>query len=121
MDKHITKAKCMDFAVRIVKLSKYIKDTQKEYDLASQLTKSGTSIGANFREAQNAASKKDFINKVTVALKEANETEYWLELLYKVKYISEKEYESIYSDCNELVRLLTSIVKTSKKNEEIDS
>ena len=116
MEKNITKTKTMDFAIRIVKLCNYLKDNQKEFALSAQLLRSGTSIGANFREAQNAVSQKDFVNKISIALKEANETEYWLELLLRTKYLSQKEYENIYVDCNELVCLLTAIVKTSKHN-----
>jgi len=78
------------------------------------LLRSGTSIGANYRESQNAASKKDFINKVTVALKEANETEYWLELLCRTNYLTEPEFTSVMSDCKELVKILVTIIKNAK-------
>ncbi|MDR1093537.1 MAG: four helix bundle protein [Clostridiales bacterium] len=116
MDKDIAKIKSVDFAVRIVNLCRYLRETGREYALFDQLLRSGTAIGANYREARNAASRKDFINKILIALKEADETEYWLELLSKTKYLTEKEYESIKGDCGELVSLLTAIVKTAKKN-----
>ena len=118
MKNNITKNKTMEFAVRIVKLSNYLKDTQKEFVLSEQLFKYGTAIAANVHEAQNTASKKDFINKMYCALQEANSTEYWLELLFQTKYLSNKEFDSIHVNCKELIGLLTAIVKTAKKNEE---
>ena len=107
--------KSMTFAIRIVKLYQYLSTEKKEYVLAKQLLKSGTSIGANVREAVYAQSKADFVSKMSIALKEASESEYWLELLYKTEYLTIEQYESIRSDCSEVAKLLTAIVKSSKK------
>ncbi|MDE1191126.1 MAG: four helix bundle protein [Arachidicoccus sp.] len=89
---------------------------KREYVLSKQLLRSGTSIGANIREAEQAQSKIDFIHKLSIALKEANETEYWLELLNQSGYLEQKLFESLYIDCKEMLKLLTSIIKTSKQN-----
>ena len=104
------------FALRIIKLYKYLADTHKEYVISKQVLRSGTDIGALLSELVYAQSKADFINKAHVALKEANETAYWLSLLKDSEYISIDSYNSIYTDCNELIKLLVSIVKTSKNN-----
>ncbi len=105
------------FAVRILKFSLFLNETRKGLSsVANQILKSGTSIGANIRESSNAASKKDFILKLTIALKEANETQYWLEILRESKVVSEKQFESLYADCSELAYLLTASVKTAKRN-----
>ncbi len=104
------------FAVRIVNAFKYLSTTQKEFVLSKQLLRSGTAIAALNREAIHAQSKADFLNKMNIALKEAYETEYWLQLLYDTQYLDNIIYESINSDCKELVALLTSTVKTVKKN-----
>ena len=101
------------FAVRIIKLYQYLTDTKAEYILSKQLLRSGTSIGANVREAHNSQSKKEFIAKMNIALKEAAESEYWLELLYETGYLNKSEFSSIMPDCNELNKLLISIIKTS--------
>ena len=103
------------FAVRIVKLYKYVCETSKEYALANQIVRSGTSIGANVHEAIYGQSREDFISKLSIALKEASETEYWLELLKETDYIDEKQYESMAGDCTEIKRLLVSIIKSTKK------
>ena len=108
--------KSMKFALRIVKLNKYLNSEKNEYVMAKQVLRSGTSIGANAAEARQAQSKRDFIAKMSIALSEACETEYWLELLYISEYISKGEYESIIEDCRELSRMLTAIVKTSRNN-----
>jgi four helix bundle protein len=102
------------FAVRCIKLYKYLCSDMHEFVLSKQLLRSGTSIGANVREAANAYSKKEFAAKMSIALKEAGETAYWLELLVETEYISETQYKSLYSDVEELLKLLTSIVKSSK-------
>lgn len=115
---NIVLSKSKLFAIRIIKLYKHLRNSKTEYYLSKQLVRSGTSIGANIRDAVSAFSKADFIFKMNIALKEANETEYWLELLYETDYISEKEFASIYKDCNELAKILTSIVKTSKLEEK---
>ena len=106
--------KSLQFAVRIVKLCRIIRNEKHEYELASQLLRSGTSIGANISESKNAQSRNDFINKLNVALKEGDETEYWLTLLYKAEILDKRSYDFIHADCAELIRLLTSIIKTSK-------
>ena len=103
------------FAVRIVKLCKHLNTNKKEYVLSKQLLRSGTSIGANISEAEQAQSRSDFISKMNIALKEAVETNYWLRLLQATDYLSETEFHSIYSDCRELEKMLTAIVKTSKQ------
>lgn len=105
--------KSFDFAVRIVNLVNYIRDTKKEYTLTKQLLRSGTSIGANVSEAQRGQSKADFVAKMSIALKEAYETEYWLRLLHKTNYLDENEFQSIHSDILEIIRLLMSICKTA--------
>lgn len=107
--------KSFDFSVRIIKLYKHIKRKDKDIEpLLKQFLRSGTSIGANITEAQGAITKKDFINKLHIALKEARETEYWLELLKAVDSISLDEFESINSDSKEILKLLTSILKKLK-------
>ena len=110
--------KTMDFAVRIVKLSRYLQDEMQEYVLSKQILRCGTSIGANAKEACSGQSLKDFISKLSISLKEASETEYWLELLFKTGYLSEKEYGSLQLDCQELIKILVSILKTSKKRDK---
>lgn len=114
MKENVIKSKSFDFALRIIKLCKYLIDTKKEFVLSKQILRSGTSIGALIRESEHAESTADFIHKLSIALKEANETEYWLQLLYKSNLITEKEFESINSDLTELLKLLTSIIKTTK-------
>ncbi len=115
-EENITQNKSFDFAVRIVNLFKHLSNDKKEFVLSKQVLRSGTSIGANISEAIQGQSKKDFLSKMNIALKEANETEYWLRLLKATGYLSENEYKSIYKDCIELEKLLISIVKTSKKD-----
>ena len=106
--------KSFAFALRVVKLAKYLANEQKEFVLSKQVLRSGTAIGALVREAEHAESKADFAHKMNIALKEANETLYWLELLYQAEYITEQSYDSIRTDSEELVKLLVSIVKTTK-------
>ncbi len=108
----------MQFAVRVVKLYKYLCDEKKEYVLAKQLLRSGTSVGANVREALRGQSRKDFVSKMNIALKEVCETEYWLELLHQTDYINRTEFDSIYKDCKEITKILMSIVKTTTDTEE---
>lgn len=102
------------FAVRIIKLYKYLSDEKKEYVLSKQLLRSGTSIGANVKEAIRGQSKADFVFKLNISLKEASETEYWLELLKETDFISDSQFESIHQDCVELIKILTSIINSSK-------
>ena len=115
---NVVKQKSMDFAVRIVKLVKYLVKnmTYVEQPICTQTIKCGTSIGANIREAEHAESREDFIHKMKIALKEANEADFWLELLYKTEYINQQQYESLDKDCKELNKLLTAIVNTTKGN-----
>ena len=103
------------FAVRIVKLCRLLQTERKEYTLTKQLLRSGTSIGANLAEAQQAQSRADFLSKVNIALKEAAETEYWLKLLEATDYLSKPEFDSIYADCDELVKILVTSVRTMKE------
>ena len=107
--------KSKKFAVRIVNLYKYLCAEKSEFVLSKQLLRSGTSIGANVREANQAQSKNDFISKMSIALKEASESEYWLELLHETDYLSDEQFSSIYADCTELNKLLISIVKSAKE------
>ena len=109
--------KCMNFSIRVVNLCHFLNEEKHEYNIANQLFRSGTSIGANYAEAQNAISRKDFIAKVYISLKECNETLYWLELLHKTHIITNQQYESIYFDCEELKKILVSITKTSREND----
>jgi four helix bundle protein len=106
--------KSEDFAGRIIKMYQYLTDQKKELIISKQILRSGTSIGANITESRNAQSTSDFIHKLNIALKEADETVYWLKNLYKGGYLNEKEYESIYNDADEIVRLLVSSIKTLK-------
>ena len=106
------------FSVRIVKMSRYLQEEKKEYILTKQLIRSGTSIGANVVESQQAQSRADFISKLSIALKEAVETNYWIRLLYASEYITEAEYSSVIADCRELEKMLTSIIKTSRNNSQ---
>ena len=112
----IVREKSHKFAVRIVRLYRYLCKEKHEYVLSKQLLRSGTSIGANVSEALDGQSRADFTAKMSVALKEARETEYWLELLRETEYLSEVEYESIRKDSGEVARLLTAIVKTSRNH-----
>ncbi len=116
MGKSILKLKSFDFAVRIVKLSRLLVGEKKEFVLSKQILKSGTAIGALIREAEFAQSKADFINKMSIALKEANETDYWLDLLKESEFISENVFVSLKENCKELISMLVSTVKTSKRN-----
>ena len=108
--------KSLLFAVRIAKLAQFLGDEKKEFVLSRQIVRSGTSIGANVREAQFAQSDMDFISKLSIALKEASETQYWLEVLAKAEYITEKQYHSLRNDADRLVGLLVKIVKSKKRN-----
>ena len=116
MSKGIVYEKSFVFALRVVKLYKYLCEEKREYVLSKQLLRSGTAIGALVREAEHAESKADFIHKMAIALKEANETQYWLELLYQSEYLNSQGYDSINADSIEVIKLLASIVKTAKTN-----
>ena len=102
------------FAVRVVKAVRIIKETKREYELANQLLRSGTSIGANISEGKYAQSDKDFVSKHKIALKEANETRYWLRLMGATNLLSEKASQSLIKDVDELIKILTSIVNTKE-------
>ena len=106
------------FAVRIVKLQRCLTERGCDRSIIRQLLKSGTSIGANVREGTQAASRPDFVNKLSIALKESVETEYWLELLFETEYLTETEFRSIYAENQELTRLLTAIINTTKRNDK---
>lgn len=107
------------FALEIIKLYRFLVDVNKEYVLSKQLLRSGTSIGANVRESKNAQSRNDFLNKINIALKEADETQYWLELLHESGYLSDDMYDSIYIQCSRLVGTLVNIIKTIKNNNDV--
>ena len=104
------------FALEIIKLYSFLNKEKNEYILSKQLLRSGTSIGANVRESKNAQSKLDFLNKINIALKEADETQYWLELLYESNYISEEQFRSLFNDSKIIVGTLVNIVKSVKEN-----
>ena len=114
MKDNILYSKSMAFSIRCVNLYKYLTTEKKEFVLSKQLLRSGTSIGANIRESRNAQSPADFISKMSIALKEADETQYWFELLFHTDYFTEEEYFSINTDVDELISMLTSVIKTSK-------
>ena len=113
---NVLKSKSYAFALRIVKLYKYLCDTHREYVLSKQLLRSGTAVGALISEAEFAQSKADFASKLSIALKEANETRYWLSLLKDSEYINEKMFNSIQPDTEELIKILVSSINTTKKN-----
>ncbi len=108
-------SKSFRFAVRIVKLCKYLNTGKREYVLSKQLLRAGTSVGANIAEAEQAQSRADFIAKMNIALKEAVETNYWLRLLEASDYLAKDEFSSIHSDCRDLEKMLTVIIKSAKK------
>ena len=112
-DENIVVIKSKAFALRGIRLYQYLVKEQKEYVLSKQFLRSSTSIGANIKEAIRGQSKADFGAKMNIALKEASESEYWIELLYESKYINQQEFESIIADCRELLKILTAIVKST--------
>ena len=114
MEENIILSKSKDFALRIIKLYQYLCENKKDYVLSKQILRSGTSIGANAKEGANAQSKADFNAKMYIAYKEANETEYWLELLHESGYIDDKSFESIYSDCKEIIKILAAITRNQR-------
>ena len=111
-EERTVKIKSKKYAVRMVNLYKYLSTDKKEYVLAKQILRSGTSIGANIAESEYAQSRKDFLSKLYIALKECAETLYWLDLLYETEYLSEREYQSLGSDCEELRKMLSLSTKT---------
>ena len=112
----IIRTKSKAFAVRIVKMTRFLQEKRHEHILSKQVLRSGTSIGANVRESKNAQSTADFIHKLEIALKESDETEYWLEILHETDYIDEEMFDSMIADNKELTAMLTSIIKTTKNN-----
>lgn len=116
MKKNIIKDKSFQFSIKIVEIYKFLTIESKEFVMSKQLLRAGTSIGANVREAEHAESKADFIHKMSISLKEANETEYWLDLLKETGYLTVSQYENMKNEINELLRILISIVKSSKNS-----
>ncbi len=114
MKENVIKTKSLEFAIRVVRLNQVLTSEKKEFIMSKQVLRSGTSVGAMVREAEHAESKPDFIHKLAIAQKEINETLYWLELLFKTEYINQIEYNALNQDASELLKLLTSIIKTSK-------
>ena len=108
--------KTFSFAIRIVKLVKFLQKEKKEFIVSNQLLRSGTAAGALVREAEHAESKRDFISKMSIGLKEINETDYWLRLMKETEIINSVQYQSIHKDCTEILRIMAKIVKTSKQN-----
>ena len=112
----VLEEKSLKFAIRIVNLYKYLIDEKKEFVMSKQVLRSGTSIGANIAEAQYAQSKADFLTKMHISLKEASETIYWLKLLNRTNYLDDNMFESLKTDCDELIRITVASIKTAKKN-----
>ena len=119
MKDNLIATKSKSFAIRIVNLYKYLHDIKRESVMSRQILKSGTRVGANVRESRNAQSVPDFISKLSIALKEADETAYWLELLHETDFIDETQYESLIKDVEEIIKLLISILKTTKNRNGI--
>ncbi len=114
-ENNVVLVKSKAFALRIIKLYQHLCETQREFVLSKQVLRSGTSIGANAKEADNAQTHPDFLAKMYIAYKEANETEYWLELLYEAGYIQKLPFENIYSDYKELIRILAAITRPARR------
>ena len=117
MQENLIKSNSFAFAVRMIKLNQFLIE-KKEFVLSKQLLRSGTAVGALYREAEHAESKADFIHKMAIAQKECNESIYWLELLKETEYISEQQFKSLHDDAIELIKLITAIIKTAKKNNQ---
>lgn len=113
---NVVKEKSFRFAVRVVKLCEFLRSTKNEHIITKQLLRCGTSIGANIAESRYAQSRPDFVSKLSIAMKEAAETDYWLRLLYETKYLTQRQFASLMYDCDELEKLLASIIKTTKTN-----
>lgn len=109
MKENVLKTKSFGFAIRVVKLYKYLKEEHNEFILSQQVTRSGTAIGALIREAEDGESLKDFAHKLNISLKEANEVKYWLDLLFATEFITKTKYDSINTDCEELLKLLIAV------------
>jgi four helix bundle protein len=119
--KNVIKHKSFLFAIRIIKLYQYLCEVKKEFILSKQLLRSGTAIGALVRESQNAESKADFIHKLSIAQKECDETIYWLELLKETNYLNEKEFESIFNEAGELLKMIRSAILTTKSQKRLNA
>jgi four helix bundle protein len=117
MPKSIAYEKAFDFAVQVIYLFKDLSGEKREYVISKQILRSGTSIGANIKEALQGQTKRDFIYKINIALKEASETEYWLELLVASNYIDQKVYKQLLLSCQELIKIMTAIIKTAKQSD----
>lgn len=115
MNESILRTKSYKFAIRIVNFFQFLRKEKKEYVLSKQILKSGTAIGALIKEAEFGQSRADFVNKMQIALKEANETDYWLNILRDTGFINDKMFQSLNDDCQELIKLLVATVKTAKK------
>ena len=116
MNKEELLEKCIDFSVKINKLRKYLREEQHEYNNSDQIQRSGTSIGANYSEACDAESKADMVHKLGIALKEANETKYWIEVIYRSELMSKDKYSELTNDVGELYKILAASIKTAKGN-----
>ncbi len=116
-EENIIVDKTKQFALRVIKLYKFLNEEKKEFVLSKQILRSGTSVGANVKEAIRGQSKPDFYSKINIALKEISETEYWLELLHESDYIETAHFKSIYNDCQEIIKILMSISKSQKLND----
>ena len=116
MKENVIMQKSFAFSVRIMNLQKYLTQEKKEYTVSGQIGKSGTSIGANVAEAQRAQSTADFVSKLKIALKEANETQYWLQLLHETQYLTDREFDSLHGDLLEILKILTAICKHYPQN-----
>lgn len=119
MKENIIQQKSYTFAIKIIELYKYLTGTKKEFVLSKQLLRSGTSIGANVEEALGGQSRKDFIAKISIAYKETRETKYWLSLLREAKYMTQKELDPLFESCEEILRIIGKIQKTTKESMEI--
>jgi len=115
MGNSIIQQKSRDFAIRIIGCYKFLTEQKNEFIMSKQLLRCGTSIGANTRESKNAQSRMDFLNKLNIALKEADETEYWLDLLHETKYLDDQQYTSLNDNCIELIKILTASIKKLKE------
>ena len=115
-ENNIIEEKSFEFAVRVVNLYKYLTSEKQEFVMSKQLLRSGTSIGANVSEAQQAQSPMDFLSKMSISLKESYESDYWLRLLHRTDYLNQEEYNSIITDCQTISKLLVSIIKSTKNN-----
>ena len=118
LEDNITFTKSLDFSVRIVNLYKFLRDEKGETVMSKQVLRSGTSIGANISEALAAESKDDFMHKFHISFKEGNETKYWLLLLHRTGFITDKQFDSLFHDCQELRKLIGAIIRTAKKNKD---